>query len=1119
MFRAQRDHLDRVMRERQQHQELQQQQQKQIPGYVPPAATEPRSDSQGPTVRFSTTLEMPHSASNPPARLGQWVLAQAGGPTRDAAVSALEKPGNVGDLVPSRPLTAPSGVHFLAQPYEASTHDHPAAVVANRADSLGTSLAAYQMSAGSGYPSSSVDGAERPAAFGLSQPAVGLPLFAPSSSESGSMGGALLGNSNLIGSAGRMGAGFPHTHAVSAPLPSSTVPLGSGLHSGLPSVLTQGTVLPSSSAIGPFVAVSGFSTAAAGVAPSVAQSQPLSSSFQPTSHAHNIHPVMAASQPQSSGFAMGGAGDSRPAETLSQSQGSKPAADLGTLASRLAAGLPGDERLRSLREYQQQLIQKHQERMKTLQDTKAAVEARQAGTGSGLSSLPSTSRLADPMTLVPYTLKASPLSSSISSSLSAAPGPSSVVPRSTAVSGGVPTTLQGLGGFGLGRLATTVSTVEGSGVPSATEPILAGSSGVTGMGLQSQALGARPSVLSDGGDRKLSAGSSSSASKLDSVRRSLPFDTVDDTPQRGEAEGEAVDTDGVSLADDSHMSSSTERGSPALGSRSNKSSTSGKSGSGMSGVSDGSLGGSSLVARAEEKRLSFEQRQRELQGQLAEIQRQKDALLQRYHGNQQRVSAQEESLRSKLKTVKAATSLSASASASLSEEPVMAVGLGVHQSYSPSMELEEGSLSSERPSGRSWAMELEEFSLSRDKSGEGVYKSPGSMTLEEYSITSDRSGGVTRESEKVTEDRSMPGTRPGSSLSSLEEYSIVSGGRPSAETAIGVASLSARGSRESLSVAQSGAESASQETPDSARGPLDIKDLMQEVGDRVGGQDTGQGRTTWSEVLRSGQFQGQMEEPESSRLPPPPTRQPVPITDYQPHELSTILEVDTPQTATRNTLTKASPTTVGGGGEGAEKSSSRRYIDFGRHGTGADEDRESKFSASGSSASSDVRSVIEVRPSMLKSEGTASTGGSVGEMSTRTEERDFRANILESSSMKGVAAVAAAQGGEFQLGGLSQDLSYASTGQGFRSLELTLDSLTPRSASADDAQVQHHLESNEPEVRRVEGRRVDDVLRQARQFNQELMSTIQRQSADVFDQSSLSALSQTAVDNSQVSQQ
>ena len=221
--------------------------------------------------------------------------------------------------------------------------------------------------------------------------------------------------------------------------------------------------------------------------------------------------------------------------------------------------------------------------MKTLQDTKAAVEARQTGTGSGLSSLPSTSRLADPMTLVPYTLKASLLSSSISSSLSAAPGPSSVVPRSTAVSGSVPASLQGLGGFGLGRLATTVSTVEGSGVPSATEPILAGSSGVTGMGIQSQALGARPSVLSDGGDRKLSAGSSSSASKLDSVRRSLPFDTVDDTPQRGET-GEAVDTDGISLADDSHMSSSTERGSPALGSRSNKSSTSGKSGSGTSGV-------------------------------------------------------------------------------------------------------------------------------------------------------------------------------------------------------------------------------------------------------------------------------------------------------------------------------------------------------------------------------------------------------------------------------------------------------------------------------------------------------------------------------------------------------
>ena len=111
-------------------------------------------------------------------------------------------------------------------------------------------------------------------------------------------------------------------------------------------------------------------------------------------------------------------------------------------------------------------------------------------------------------------------------------------------------------------------------------------------------------------------------------------------------------------------------------------------------------------------------------------------------------------------------------------------------------------------------------------------------------------------------------------------------------------------------------------------------------------------------------------------------------------------------------------------------------------------------------------------------------------------------------------------------------------------MEWTLDSLTPRSLSVEDSRARRYLDfSGEEEgapgcgptasssaAAAVLGggggsggsgdERVGEVMRQARQFNQDLMDAIQRQSADVFDQSSSvsSTLSRAPADSSRDSQ-
>jgi hypothetical protein len=498
--------------------------------------------------------------------------------------------------------------------------------------------------------------------------------------------------------------------------------------------------------------------------------------------------------------------------------------------------------------------------------------------------------------------------------------------------------------------------------------------------------------------------------------------------------------------------------------------------------------------------------------------------------------------------------------------------------------LEESALSShpssaDRSSARSaknsksWAAELEEYSLRSGERGEGGggvgggnYKSPSGMSLEEYSITSEYSagGGGGGRGEEGGRGRRREGgdgagkpdssSRPVSSLSSLEEYPITDSR----------SFLDVTGSRENLKAQEDGSSSSG---PDSARDRLELRDLMTDL------LASGDYFSDPAEEGGGGGSGSNGEAASSSRLPPPPTRQPVVITEYEPHELSTILEVDTPQTATKTAtaLSRLSPT--GDGGD-RDRPPSKRYIDFGRHASAVSED--DKFSASGSSASSDVRSVIEVRPGAVRT-GLGSSSGSEGRGGGRAEgsgsERGGggareRGDELESTrpftvsglgaqqepystttttrpvTVSGIAALS--DTGDYRRSPLDVHASTSSSLLGYQPLEMTADSLSSHSVSLLDESKATPREVSKLESEGIgdsdspswakdseggavggswskgddslasmkEGGdsgggmrrgKVDEVLRQARRFNQDMMHAIHLQAADVFDQSSLSS--------------
>ncbi|KAJ8310633.1 hypothetical protein KUTeg_012498 [Tegillarca granosa] len=139
-----------------------------------------------------------------------------------------------------------------------------------------------------------------------------------------------------------------------------------------------------------------------------------------------------------------------------------------------------------------------------------------------------------------------------------------------------------------------------------------------------------------------------SGTKFDGIRKSLPFD-VDDSLQESpyringnivsaaRSESEITTESDMSALkedmDESAISSSTDRGSPALPGRR----------SGHTSESD-----SSLLSAARDRSEFFEKRQEDLKKQLREIQKQKDQIVQRHKVGQQKLQAQQDLLRDKM---------------------------------------------------------------------------------------------------------------------------------------------------------------------------------------------------------------------------------------------------------------------------------------------------------------------------------------------------------------------------------------------------------------------------------------------------------------------------------------
>lgn len=147
---------------------------------------------------------------------------------------------------------------------------------------------------------------------------------------------------------------------------------------------------------------------------------------------------------------------------------------------------------------------------------------------------------------------------------------------------------------------------------------------------------------------------------IDTVRKSLSFDEEcmmsGHRPWKGVADADTSNCSHASTDDSRLISSEEERGSPVLP-------------QGHLEVSEKSqtlpqdrpyVYGSALLAQAQERKLGFEHRQMELQNQLLDIQRQKDAIMQAYYTGQSALQHREETLMSKMATASALLNMDSS---------------------------------------------------------------------------------------------------------------------------------------------------------------------------------------------------------------------------------------------------------------------------------------------------------------------------------------------------------------------------------------------------------------------------------------------------------------------------
>ena len=124
--------------------------------------------------------------------------------------------------------------------------------------------------------------------------------------------------------------------------------------------------------------------------------------------------------------------------------------------------------------------------------------------------------------------------------------------------------------------------------------------------------------------------------KIDRIRKSLPFDeSLQESPITAVQQHGLNITEERSLMDESVLSSSTDRGSPQLPGR-------------RSAKSSDSEPDTSIVRLAKSRNELFEKRQADLRLQLEEIQKQKEEILSRHQSGQMRLVEEQELLKNKL---------------------------------------------------------------------------------------------------------------------------------------------------------------------------------------------------------------------------------------------------------------------------------------------------------------------------------------------------------------------------------------------------------------------------------------------------------------------------------------
>ena len=314
-----------------------------------------------------------------------------------------------------------------------------------------------------------------------------------------------------------------------------------------------------------------------------------------------------------------------------------------------------------------------------------------------------------------------------------------------------------------------------------------------------------------------------------------------------------------------------------------------------------SLNGSALVARAEERRVGFERRQAELKQQLMDIQQQKDSILQRYQTGQAALHQQQAALREKLLvaasggTHVAGEATTASGAARNSQSSAASVGTGKDR----------------QGSTQTWAASLAQGNRQNPEVKSSSQPKYGEQTNRTSDTISPSNMDMTHSGRQSLASAGTPVNISGDSfLTDISYYKLKNGDQPSLPTAAfqlqpeGSVKAPFTISKREISASSDGQRQTWATLLQTASGSLQAV-----TGDDVTGRSDAAPAFSKSKVSGLGAIF-----PQKSASPSPPSgcespsssptplgtasesvyTAPVSLADHQPHELSTIMEVDTP---------------------------------------------------------------------------------------------------------------------------------------------------------------------------------------------------------------------------------